>query len=284
MKCIKKIVLLIMVVLMAVKPITVVAEENNKKMVYQISEYDLYISIRSLQMDEAEKAYGITKDEYEQIKDIERLLVDLAKLSDEELNWRGMTANQVTVLRKYDGSKLEDNHQLKSVLATLSVSLYKISSNSSAITVEAYWNWNSKPLVTSIDFYETVAFRWKAYNSSNAQITATYNSTGSYCYATYYYGNTAQATQWKSISVGSTTSCVYSQFHSAMINGNYDCWAKNGYMGVKVTGSNISKIYFGFGYNHGISSTAATVSLDSSLGFNYSNGYEMAEQSILINV
>ena len=77
---------------------------------------------------------------------------------------------------------------------------------------------------------------------------------------------------------------MYSQFTTDVIVGNTDCWAKTGYMVVKVTGSYLFRVDFGFGYNHGISYPPTTVSLDSNLGFNYSNGYEMAEQSITINI
>ena len=191
---------------------------------------------------------------------------------------------QINALRKYDGSKIEDNPQLRSVLATLSVSLIKVSGSSSAVTVRANWSWNSRPLVTSTTYFETTAFRWKAYNSLGTQITASFNSSGSYCYVSYYNGSTAQTTQRKVITIGNSNSHVYSQFTTAVIVGNVECWAKTGYMVVKITGSYLSRVDFGFGYNHGISSTPATITLDSNLGFNYSNGYEMAEQSFSINV
>ena len=111
-----------------------------------------------------------------------------------------------------------------------------------------------------------------------------YSSSGSYCYVTYYNGSTAQTTQRKGITIGNSNSHVYSQFTTDVIVGNVECWAKTGYMIIKVTGSNIAKVDFGFGYNHGISSTPASITLDNNLGFNYSNGYEMAEQSFSINV
>lgn len=289
MKLIRKIILLIVVLFVAFGPVNVNADqapENNGKegLTYQISEYDFYTSVRSMQFSEAEKIYGISKDDYESICSVEKKLAELALLNNDELLARGMNTDQITELRSYDGSRLEDNPQLRSVLATLSVTLSKVNSSSSAVTVKANWSWSSKPAVTSVLYYETAVFRWKAYNSSNAQITATYNSSGSYCYVTYYNGNTAQTSQWTAINTGSSTSYVYSQYHSDIMSGDNYYWAKTGYMIVKVTGSNISKVGFGFGYNHGISSTPTSITLDSNLGFNYSNGYEMAEQSITIYV
>ena len=56
---------------------------------------------------------------------------------------------------------------------------------------------------------------------------------------------------------------MYSQFTTDVIVGNTDCWAKTGYMVVKVTGSYLFRVDF---------------------GFDYSNGYEMAEQSVTINI
>ena len=260
------------------------AEEICEKETYQLSEYDYYVSVRKMSFDDAEKAYGINKQDYETVSSIENQIVKLAAMNDSELYERGMTDTQINALRKHDGSKIEDNPQLRSVLATLSVSLIKVSGSSSAVTVRANWSWNSRPLVSSTTYFETTAFRWKAYNSLGTQITATYNSSGSYCYVTYYNGSTAQTTQRKGITIGNSNSYVYSQFNSEIRDGDIYIWSKTGYMVLKITGSYLSRVDFGFGYNHGISYPPTTVSLDSNLEFNYSNGYEMAEQSITISV
>lgn len=285
MKSVRKIILLMLVLIVAFsRTDTTQAEEISETETYQLSEYDYYFTVRKMTFDEAEKTFGINKHDYETVLSIENQIVKLAAMNDSELYERGMTDTQINALRKYDGSKIEDNPQLRSVLATLSVSLIKVSGSSSAVTVRANWSWNSRPLVTSTTYFETTAFRWKAYNSLGTQITASYNSSGSYCYVTYYNGSTAQTTQRKGITIGNSNSYVYSQFTTDVMIGNVECWAKTGYMVVKVTGSYLSRIDFGFGYNHGISSTPTTITLDSNLGFNYSNGYEMAEQSISINV
>ncbi len=285
MKSVRKIILLMLVLIMAFCQTSITqAEEIIEKETYQLSEYDYYVLVRKMSFDDAENTYGVNKRDYETVLSIENQIVRLAALSDSELYERGMIGAQINILRKYDGSKLEDNPQLRSVLATLSVSLIKVNSSSSAVTVRVDWSWNSKPLITSLLYYETAAFRWKAYNSLGAQVTASYYGSGSYCYVTYYNGSTARTTQWKSITIGNSNSYVYSQFATDVVVGNIDCWAKTGYMVVKVTGSYLSKVDFGFGYNHGISSTPASITLDNNLGFNYSNGYEMAEQSFSINV
>ena len=285
MKSIRKVILLMLVLIVAFsRTDTTQAEEISETETYQLSEYDYYLTVRKMTFYEAEKTFGINKHDYETVLSIENQIVKLAAMNDSELYERGMTDTQINALRKYDGSKIEDNPQLRSVLATLSVSLIKVSGSSSAVTVRANWSWNSRPLVTSTTYFETTAFRWKAYNSLGTQITASFNSSGSYCYVSYYNGSTAQTTQRKGITIGNSNSHVYSQFTTDVIVGNVECWAKTGYMVVKITGSYLSRVDFGFGYNHGISSTPATITLDSNLGFNYSNGYEMAEQSIIIYV
>ena len=285
MKSLRKVILLMLVLIVAFsRTDTTQAEEISETETYQLSEYDYYLTVRKMTFDEAEKTFGINKHDYETVLSIENQIVKLAAMNDSELYERGMTDTQINALRKYDGSKIEDNPQLRSVLATLSVSLIKVSGSSSAVTVRANWSWNSRPLVTSTTYFETTAFRWKAYNSLGTQITASFNSSGSYCYVSYYNGSTAQTTQRKVITIGNSNSHVYSQFTTDVIVGNVECWAKTGYMVVKITGSYLSRVDFGFGYNHGISSTPATITLDSNLGFNYSNGYEMAEQSFSINV
>ena len=287
MRIIRTIALLILVLIVASGHVRVSADQidsRDESYNTQLSEYDYYVSVRAMTLDEAERVLKIDSKDFYEIKNIEKKIVELSQMTDVDLYNRGMDIDRIAVLREYDGSRIEDNPQLKTVLATLSVTLSKVSSSSTAVKAKANWSWNSKPIVTSIDFYETAAFRWKAYNSSNAQITATYTGSGSYCNVTYYNGNNAQTTQQKYINVGNYNSYVYSQFYSEVVYGGSQCWGKTGEMVVKITGSNISKVNFGFGYNHGVSSTAPTVSLDAYLGFNYSNGYEMAEQSISINV
>ena len=209
MKSVRKVILLMLVLIVAFSRADITqAEEISEKETYQLSEYDYYVSVRKMSFDEAEKTFRINKQDYETVSSIENQIVRLAAMSDSELYERGMTETQINILRKYDGSKLEDNPQLRAILATLSVSLIKVSSSSSTVTVRANWSWNSKPLMTSVQYYETAAFRWKAYNSLGTQITATYNSSGSYCYVTYYNGSTAQTTQRKGITIGNSNSYV----------------------------------------------------------------------------
>ena len=238
MKSVRKIILLMLVLILAFCQTSITqAEEISEKETYQLSEYDYYVSVRDMTFEEAEKTFGISKQDYETVLSIEDQIVKLSVMSDSELYERGMIDTQINTLRQYDGLKLEDNPQLRAVLATLSVSLIKVSSNSSAVTVRANWSWNSRPLITSTNCFETAAFRWKAYNSLGTQITVSYSSSGSYCYVTYYNGSTAQTTQRKGITIGNSNSHVYSQFTTDVIVGNVECWAKTGYMIIKVTGS-----------------------------------------------
>lgn len=259
-------------------------EKKNQTVSTIISEYDYYVDVRSMSFANAAEKYGISYDEYNSIDLIEGIIVELSKQNDSVLSQRGMNNQQIDILREYEGSRLEDNPQLRSVLATLSMTLSKVSCSSSYASAKVEWSWNSKPLIMSIDYYETVPCRWKAYNSYGALVTGSYSSTGSYCYVRYYNGSTLYTTQAKSINIGNTNSYAYSPFRSAINGDGNSCWAKAGYMVVRITGSNIHSVDFGFGYNHGISSTIPTITLDGNLGFNYSNGYEMAEQSISINV
>jgi hypothetical protein len=283
MKIFKKVLFVVLALIMAINLKTVIAkgtDDDHKETIYHLSEYDYYVSIRKMKCSKAESIYGMCISDYERICNIEQEIKKLSELNDDELQSRGLSDNQILILREYDGSRLENNPQLRTVLATLSVTLSVVSSSSTAASVKANWSWNSKPLMISIDYYETVAFRWKAYNSSGAQVAAYYNSSNSYCYVTYYEGSNVQTTQLESINVGNTGSYVFTQYTSGAIYGGNSCWAKKGYMVIRVTGSSFSRVDFGFGYNHGVTSTPAIVTLDGNLGFNYSNGYEMAEQSI----
>ena len=259
-------------------------KENDQITHIDINEYDFYLEVRKMNLIDAVKSFGISDEEYNAICAVETEILELSKQSDADLYDRGMSSHQIFIIREYDGSRIEENPQLRAVLATLSMTLSKISCYSSYASVKAEWSWNSKPLIMTVDYYETVPCRWKAYNSYGAQITATYSSSGSYCYVKYYNGTSVYASQAQSIIVGNASTYVYCPFHSAINDGENNCWAKSGYMVVKVTGSNINNVDFGFGYNHGISSTIPTITLDSNLGFIYSNGYEMAEQSITLRV
>ena len=123
MKSVRKVILLMLVLIAAFSGADIIqAEEISEKETYQLSEYDYYVSVRKMSFDDAEKAYGINKQDYETVSSIENQIVRLAAMSDSELYERGMTDTQINILRKYDGSKLEDNPQLRAILATLSVS------------------------------------------------------------------------------------------------------------------------------------------------------------------
>ncbi len=259
-------------------------ENGDRQSICQFSEYDYYVSIRKMNFTKANHLFGIERDSYDSICNVEQEILQLSTLNASELRLRGLTEVQIGILKSYDGSQLEKNYQLRIVLATITVTLTKINSSSTSVKVRANWAWNSMPLIMSTNCFETAAFRWKAYNSTNNQITASYEGSGSYCKVKYYWNNVEQTTQTKVISVGSNNAYIFSQFEQAMIYGGNTCWAKTGYMVLHVIGAGFSRVEFGFGYNHGILNTPATVSLDSGLGFNYSNGYEMAEPSITINV
>ena len=66
-----------------------------------------------MQFSEAEEIYGISKDDYESICSVEKELAELALLNNDELLARGMSTDQIMELRSYDGSRLEDNPQLR---------------------------------------------------------------------------------------------------------------------------------------------------------------------------
>ncbi len=290
MKIIRRLLLIVVLLLVPFEQCKAFTEEaddlsmNDQMTHLSINEYDFCTDVRKMSFIDAAEMYGISVEEYNVIGTIETEILELTKQSDADLYARGMNDLQISIVREYDGSRLEDNQQLRAVMATLSMTLSKVSCTSSYASVKASWAWSSQPLIMSVDYYETVPCRWKAYNSSGARVAAGYSSSGSYCYVKYYYGSTLHTTQSKSITVGNASTYVYCPFHSAIIDGGDTCWAKSGYMVVKITGSNINNVDFGFGYNHGISSTIPTVTLDSVLGFNYSNGYEMAEKSISISI
>ena len=122
MKSVRKIILLILVLIVAFSWADITqAEEISEKETYQLSEYDYYLTVRKMTFDEAEKTFGINKHDYETVLSIENQIVKLAAMNNRKLYERGMTDTQINALRKYDGSKIEDNPQLRSFLASLSV-------------------------------------------------------------------------------------------------------------------------------------------------------------------
>ncbi len=119
------------------------------------NEYDKIVAIRN-EVNESVGAHVQTdmsdkELEYIMSDDIEAELLRRASLPTEVLKNYGYSDEAIRILREYDGSRLEQNPQLRNATATLS-GLLEFSTRTRTKVVMVYsWTWDMYPLVAADD-------------------------------------------------------------------------------------------------------------------------------------
>ena len=126
-------------------------------------------------------------------KNYEQLYLDRAKMEDEVLiKYYGYTQEQINILKKYDGSPIENNPQLAKASATLTASMSSGTCTNSMLTVYIIWRWSNAPLLSGPGITDRVAIRWAGsatsgssinLSASTAEIIINYHYNGAYVYS-----------------------------------------------------------------------------------------------------
>ena len=125
------------------------------------NEYDKIVAIRN----EAAESNGtniqenVSKEELEYILSdaIETELLRRASLPTDVLRNYGYSDEAIKILREYDGSRLEQNPQLRSVSATLSGSIEFSTRTRTKVVIVYSWSWDMYPVSA---FEDIVAVSW----------------------------------------------------------------------------------------------------------------------------
>lgn len=121
------------------------------------NEYDMYVemkdSINGLNL------HGQT---------IEEILLERASLPAESLaDEYGYSAEQISLLKEYDGSPIEDNPQLRGVFANMDGRLLLQNQDDDSVCVKFEWEWDGRPMLTGYAVTDVVTCAWIGVDSNN---------------------------------------------------------------------------------------------------------------------
>lgn len=151
------------------------------------NEYDKIVAIRNQVAESNGKSVqaDISKEELEYIMSdaIESELLRRASLSTEVLKSYGYSDEAIKILREYDGSKLEQNPQLRNASATLS-GLLEFSTRTRTKIVMVYsWTWDMYPLVAKDDM---AAVSWDGTYENGLTNNMRLDTDSTYALVNYY--------------------------------------------------------------------------------------------------
>lgn len=278
----KKFLILLLCVTISL-PINVFASNENDEtefienvITYQISEYDEIIKYRNSSSSEIE-CYQLSNDEYDMYTSnyIENKLMELKNKSDSELYDYGYTDDQISILRNYNGDRLENSPQMRSVMSTLTISFSGIYHYTYLYKVKANWYWSTMPLSFTTTNSGTAVFGWLAAGPGGSQIYSKYNISSSYCTVWYYSNGNIVKTYNSPMNVINQFACVSSTHETKLTVG----WAKSGEMVLQVNnvdGGTITEMSYTFGYAHHKAtitpSISVSTSLDATVGILFGSG------------
>lgn len=263
------------------------AETETPAYVVTVSEYDVYVSIRTKSSAELAKS-GVSSQQASIIKSnrIENELLYLSSLSKEELATLGYTDYQINLLQDYNGERIETNPELRGIFADMTAEFYKKSASSSLLSIRVDWKWSNPPVLSGFAITDLVAIRWQGTNNAGAPINLAFNSSKSSC-TVYYYDRAERFETSKKINVICDSPYDHAYCEIPMgIKGNYDelPYAKKGSftLAIERTGSDlINEAAFVFGYGHTVLNISPSLSLPPSFGIGFSSGIEkMVEEAI----
>lgn len=226
---------------------------------YTMSEYDMYLDMKSQTPIAAQVDDEIsTTAAFVQNGGIEQLLIERAQLSENELKETyGYTDEQIEILKDYDGSPLEQNPQLRAILAEVSLSINRGSVSTSRFTAYISWNWSACPLVV-LGVKDGLGVALEPLNGDQL-LHLRFNQNASYCDVTYCrISGSAYETERYSLQTDPSAGIynnAYAQFNSCQMveNNQITTYAKRGTMCLVTDSSSdrIDEIGYIFRYGHG---------------------------------
>lgn len=247
---------------------------------YTVNEYDAYVAARAAAESEL-NASSISTQEANWIQSnaIEDELLRRSKLTDEELYALGYDDEKISILRSYNGERIENVAELRGVFADMTASFTKIIANTSYLCVRADWAWSNSPLMAGTAVYDRVVIRWQGTNSAGAPINLALESGRSLCSVKYYHPSNDVYNFTRYPDMDSDDISPYehasAKIQMGVLNGKTGevDYAKCGSLKVcvKSTGSDIiSEGAFIFGYGHASYGVAVSLSLPPTFGIGFS--------------
>lgn len=174
-------------------PAAATTNENDNVVLQKcsVSEYDLLVALKAekeaLENLPATCAIDEEKDEYlDGLKNFnpEEAIMEVASQSYEVLRGQGYSADQIAILKSYDGSPIENNPQLARALGELWATILKQSYSNHGAEARFSWNWTTKPIITGA-FDDIVSCAWRGVNLNNEEVVMSFVSSSSECEVEY---------------------------------------------------------------------------------------------------
>lgn len=148
------------------------AADSSEKII-NVNEYDAYVSMKNDGNACSKRLIEIN---------LEQELIDRKKLSDEELKANyGYDNEQISILRNYNGEPLESVPEVRSLLATLSLTVRNLGTTQERANFSVYWVWSNVPVVL---FTDMIGIYADTTNLESRPITVDYTSAS--CSIDYY--------------------------------------------------------------------------------------------------
>ena len=150
-----------------------------------MNEYDYIVDIRSKDESDCTMA-KVSSEEIEYIKSnaVEEELLYRASLPAEKLRDYYCYSNEaIQILKEYDGRRLEDAPEMRSVLATFSAGLGELVKTPTRTGVIYTWSWSSKPVVCHND---CVAVAWEGTYRGGLHNNMAFDFQRSFLHVNYY--------------------------------------------------------------------------------------------------
>lgn len=157
-----------------------------------MNEYDHIVAIRNASEKEI-SLMGVSSEDAEYIKSnaIESELMYRASLPEEELrNAYCYTDEDIRILKAYDGSRLEDVPEMRTVMATLSAGIGELVKSGTRVGVIYTWTWDSMPNVL---YKGCAALAWDGTYRNGLTNNMSFDASKSFCNLHYRHGDATQS-------------------------------------------------------------------------------------------
>lgn len=236
---------------------------------FNISEIDVVKDLQNTPESELIDA-GYTVEEIKEIQNFsfEKAYYERAQLSAEDLRWLGYSDAQIAILKSYDGSPLEENPQMRAVLAQMTGQIYAVSFGKNSMKTRFSWEWSSAPIFHGEFISDIVSCNAIGINSNNG--TSYVNAVTANSYANVLYHTNGTNTPLRNFK--------YEITNNTGVNGQIDVkfpmsksidsttgWAKSGNFIAEyketVTANDLGAIQFVFAYGHASVSVMPSVTI-----------------------
>lgn len=174
-------------------PVAAVTNEgdNSVSQSYTASEYDILISLKEEKeaLRDMPATLAVDEERAEYLEELqsfnpEEAIMEVASQPYDVLRRQGYSAEQIAILKAYDGGPIENNPQLSRALGELWATILRQSYSNHGAEARFSWKWTTKPIITGV-FDDIVSCAWRGVNQDNEEVVMSFVSSSSECEVEY---------------------------------------------------------------------------------------------------